>query len=472
MSVPNSKPSALSYQDNLVFNQLMTEMNPVIAYQLSEKRNVFNFFLRLINSKWGGSTPFFAADGKIISASRGSSFLQARIQSRSTPTPGVIRLAFESSVDAARVGDRVFYGNSFERMGLVKAAVNGSGGYIDILPLYDYTFSGSDFPVGAVVGIYGDNSLNFVSGQKDRRFHNPTLDYNYTSTVRDGYWVARREKGSTRVTTNGAQPSVFTKNGYWYNDMQVQMFRNLELSLEIDRRISERSKTVYADGERTTNGGFRWAVKNRGGDYFGFATPLTESVINNWIGGITDKLIGSSEPLLMFTGRGFRKALFDFYRDAIKYTGVLNTFGGHDVKSFNFKTFQVPGIMRDIVIIEDPLLDSVNVFGDRCTIPGYEQYTKAQMTAYIMSDSQIETTDGGYAPRFKQWHWGESEYLLGELSGMDKAAFLSNPADAEAMIKANPLSVSILTDATSVGVLTDSGIDGYGYGCGWIEPII
>lgn len=472
MSFPNTNPSALSYQNNLVFNQLLTQMNPGIVLELTNRRSVYNFFLRLMNKKFGGSTPFYAADGKIISASRGLDVIQARVQTRTAPAANTIRLTFDQPVDAARVNDKVIYGNAYERAGRVINVVNGAGGYIEIVPLYDFTFGVSDFAAGALLLIYGDNSVNFVSGQKARRFLNPTLDFNYTSTVREGMWVARREKGSTRVTTNGSQPTVFEQNGFWYTSFQLDALRRLEMSLDIDRRFSERGKTSYSDGERTTNGGFRWAVKNRGGDYLGFSTPLTETAWNNLVGSVYDKVIGTSTPLLLFAGRGLWATINSFYAQTITQTGILNTFAGEDVKGFNIPTYYIPGIAKQVAYIEDPILNDPRVFGDQCTIPGYTQFTKAQMTGMLMSDDMLESVGAGMQPMFRQWHWGQQEFLIGELKGLDQGNGGSLTPDADPIIRANPLSLATLDDATSVGVLTDTGIDGYGYGCGWIEPLV
>lgn len=472
MSAPNSNPSALSYQNNLVFHNLVTQFNPGVVLELTNRRSIFNFMLRMINKRFGGSTPFYAADGKIISASRGLDWIQARVLTRATPAPNTIRLTFDQPVEAARVNDKVIYNNAYERAGRVVAAVNGAGGYIDIVPLYDYSFAVSDFTAGSLLAIYGDNSVNFVSGQKARRFLTPTLDYNYTSTVRDGYWVSRREKGSTRVTTNGSQPNVFEHNGFWYTSFQLDMLRRIEMSVDFDRRFSERGITTYADGQRTTNGGLRWAVKNRGGDYLGFSTPLTETAWNNLVGSVYDKVIGTSTPLLFFAGRGLWATINSFYKQTIVKTGVLNTFAGEDVKGYNIPTYYIPGIAKEIAYIEDPLLNDPRVLGAPCTIPGYEGYTQAQMTGMLMSDDMFESVGAGMQPMFRQWHWGQSEFLIGELKGLDQGASIAGNPEVDNIIRGNPLSLATLDDASSVGVLTDTGIDGYGYGCGWIEPLL
>lgn len=468
MAIPASNPSALSYTNNLVFNQLITQMNPGIVYQLSNRRSTFNFFLRLINQKFGGSTPIYTKE--IVSASRGLDFIQARVQTR-TVVGGSLRLTFDTVVDGARLNDKVLYNNAYESMGRVVAAVNGVGGHIDIVPLYGTAFTGSDFAVGSLLAIYGDSSVNIISGQKERRFLNPTLDFNYTSTQREGYYIARREKISTRVTSNGSQPNVFELNGQWYNTFQTDMLMRLELSLDLDRRLSERSLTNSPDGERTTNGGVRWSVKNRGGDYLGFNTPLTEAAWNNWIGSVYDKNIGTTTPLVLFAGRGLWATINSFYQQTIQNTGILNTFAGEDVKGYNIPTFYVPGIGKEIAYVEDPLFNDPRVLGARCTIPGYQNYTIGQMSGFLMSDDAFQVVGGGTAPMFKQYHYGPSEYLIGELKGLEQAAVSSLPiGEVEAAIRANPLTVGTLEDASSVGVLTDSGIDGYGYGCGWIEP--
>jgi hypothetical protein len=471
--IPNTTPSSLSYTNNLVFNQLLTQMNPGIVYQLSNKRSIYNYFLRLINAKFGGSNALWT--DRIISASRGLDFIQARILTRTTPIAGQIRLTFDKPVDAARLNDKALYNNAYERMGRIVNAVNGVGGYIDIVPLYDFTFAGTDFPEQSLLALYGDNSVNLVSQQKERRFLNPTLDYNYTSTVREGMWVARREKISTRVTSDGSQPNVLIgPNGQWYNTFQVDMLNRLELSLDLDRKFSERGATSSADGTRTTNGGYRWSVKNRGGDYVGYNTPLTKTVWENWFGSMYDKNIASDdEAWPLFCGRGFWATVSGFYEQTITNAGILNTFAGEDVTGYTIPCFYIPGIEKKIAVIQDPVLNDPLVLGARCTIPGYEKYTIAQMTAYVMVGSSQQIVGGGSAPMFKQYHYGNSEFLIGELKGLDQGSMGGGiTAEADGVIRANPMSLATLDDVTSIGVLTDTGIDGYAYGGGWIEPII
>ncbi len=469
--IPNTNPSSLSYTNNLVFNQLLTQMNPGIVYELSNRRSVFNAMLRLINQKYGGSTAIYTKD--IVSASRGIDFIQTRVLTR-TAVGSELKLTFDTVVDGARINDKVLYNNAYDTMGRITAVQNGVGGFIVVSPLYGTAFTASDFAVGAQLAIYGDSSVNLVSSQKQRRFLNPTLDFNYTATQREGYYVARREKVSTRVTSNGSQPNVFELNGQWYNTFQQDMLMRLEASLDFDRRFSNRGIRQDPDGERTQNGGVRWAIKNRGGDYLGYSTPLAENAWNNLVGATYDKNIGTTTPILFFAGRGLWKQINNFYRQPIENTGILNTFAGKDVKGFNIPTFYVPGIGKEIAYIEDPLFNEPRAqLGTRCTIAGYENFTVGQMTGFLMSDMELRTTGGGMEPMFKQYHYGPSEYMIGELKGLEQAQISNLHANADladAAIRANPLTVGTLEDATSVGVLTDSGIDGYGYGCGWIEP--
>lgn len=468
---PNTQPQAGSFLDNLVVNQLITQMNPGIVYQLSNRQRVFNFALRMINQQSGGSKAIYTKE--IVSASRGLDFIRANVQTRSLVN-NKITLTFDAPVDGIRENDQIYYGIEWGDMGRVESFQNGQGGFAVIAPLYGQTFTASSFPVGSNVGIFGDSSVIIDSPAKGRRFLNPKLDFNYTSTTREGHWNARREKISTRVTSNGTQPDVFTLNGQWYEQGHIDMLNRLEFTLEMNRLFQERAEVIDNSGTRTTNGGVRWTIKNRGGIYAPFSTPITRSWFEAQLGAIYDQNIDVGGQYMLFTGRGFWASISSLYEQTIIQAGILNTWGGQDVSGFNIPLFTIPGVNKTIAVVEMPLFNEpILTNGIRCQIPGYQNYTRLQMTAFLMQDSLLRASDGRMLPQFTQYHYGPSEYLIGQLRGIDQATYVSMaPTEIRDRLTDNPLDVATLRDLTQMNVLTDSGIDGYGYGAAWFEPTI
>lgn len=472
MSVlPNTNPSALSYKDSLLANQLLVQMNPGVVYQLSNKASIFNYFRRLIDQKTGGSTSLWTPS--IVSASRGLDNIQVRVNTRSVSNAPIV-ITFDSLVDGARVNDRVYYGNAFERTGRVIEAVNGPGAYVKIVPNFDGSFTSADFPVGALIGIGGDISPNTVSQQKERRFLTPTLQENYWSTSREGYHVARYEKLSTRATTNGNQPSVFSKDGQWWTSFQMDMLERMEREMDWEMRFGwARPNTNEATGEYSRNGGVRWHVINRGGDYLKYTTPLNRDQVDAVLSNAVNKNIGADGNYMWFMGQGLWAILSSFSEDFIRYAGVLNTWAGEDVSGLNIPTYSIKGIAKTIAIVQDPRLNEKldGGLGTYSTIPGYTNYTLGQLTGFLMCDTPVRTPNGGTTPQFKKYHFGASEYVMGVMRGLDQNEFNSmSPSAAASFLSDNSLMVSTLQDASQVGVITQYGIDGTGYGCAWFEP--
>lgn len=469
--IPNTQPSALSFTNSLIANQLLTQMNPGVVYQLSNKKSVFNYMLRLVNQKAGGSIGLNTFE--IVSASRGWDYIQARINTRTGSTR--LRLTFDQPVLGARLNDKVFYGNETFRIGRIVEVVNGAGGYIDIIPAFNGTFTVADFPAGALIGIHGDVSPQTISNQKQRRFLNPTLQTNYFSTQREGYHQARFEKQSTRVTTNGSQPSVFVDedSGMWINSLQMDMLARLEQSMDWDYRFGGAQTWSDQDGDFATNGGVKWLIQNRGGDYLKYNTPLTRNQIDAFLGSMFDKNIGVNCNYAWFMGRGLFAVLNSFGEDFIRQAGTLNTWAGEDVTGLNIPVYYVSGIQTPIAIVPDPGFNEplYGGLGTRSTIPGYTQYTLGQLTGFLMCDAMISTPDGGMAPQLQQYHFGSQQYYMGVLKGIDANGFRGQgPTDSGNFLDQDSLAVATLQDATQVGVLTQFGIDGTGYGMAWIEP--
>jgi hypothetical protein len=177
---------------------------------------------------------------------------------------------------------------------------------------------------------------------------------------------------------------------------------------------------------------------------------------------------------MWFVGSGLWAALSAFNVDFIKYAGKLNTFGGEDVKGLNIDTYYIQGQSQTIAIVQDPLLNEATLGGlsTMCTIPGYTNYTIGQMTGMLISDIPVRDQTGMSVPVLKKWHFGESEYSMGVMQGIESNGFASIPnGSANSMLTNDSLAVATLQDVSQVGIIHQYALDGTGYGMGWIEPI-
>jgi hypothetical protein len=474
--VPKSIPSAGNFKDNLVFKNLITEMNPTEVYELSNKKAILGFFMRLVNKKAGAMSRAISTN-TIVSANRGLDFIQATIQDRTVSGSDLI-LKFDQPVEAARIGDIAFYNIKWDRQGRVVEKQNGVGGFVKVTPAPGVSaFVGTDFPVGAKLGLYGDLRQNTPSGPKERRFLNPDLEENYLSTSREGLWNARYEKVSTRVSTTGTTPTVYEFEGQWWTSMQQDMVYRMELSRELDLAFSTKGIQVESDGEYSRNGGVRWTVINRGGIYMPFSTAITRDYIESAFQQLAIQTLGSTSPIMFFCGMGLWNAINKVYEDQIRETGKLNTFGGEDVKGYNIPVFYVPGLNREVAMITIPILNEPELggLGAKTTITEYANYTLGQMTGFAMTDVMFQDAiSGAFLPQFTKYHFGQKEYMVGQLKGMDSAVRNSlsdgNFANALGSTIDSIEEVGTLIDVTELSILTQQGIDGYGRGVLWMEP--
>lgn len=467
-------PSAGSYKDNLVFNQLVTEMNPGTVFELSNRRSYLSAFTRILSQR-GGAMSRSIFLNEITSAYIERDIIQGTIAS-TTQVGAAVNVTFNPALEGVRKGDKVVNSNRWDKAARVVAVTNGVGGVVTLAPLYEgsTTISTADYPLGAQLTFYGDIRTNEVSGAKERRFTNPKLDFNYLSTSREGAWTARYEKISTRVTTNGSQPNVFEFNGMWYTAQQQQMVERMEFSKEMDIAFSNRDIYQTSEGEVSTNGGIRWTIKNRNGIYLPFSTALTRDVIEGFWQNIHVQTVGSTSPFIFFCGLGLWAAINKLYEGDIRETGKLNTFAGEDVSQFNIPMFTIPGVSRQVAIVEAPFLNDPEVIRSKTAIPEYSNYTTGQMTGFIFTD-RLMSWDGQAMPQFTRYHFGQKEFFVGRLKGMDNGSdFMPSGSQALEAIEGGEAitDVATLRDLTEISVLTQSGIDGYGYGSAWIEPII
>jgi hypothetical protein len=474
--VPKSIPSAGNFKDNLVYKNLLTEMNPTEVYELSNKKAILGFFVRLMNKK-AGSTSTPIATNTIISANRGLDFIQATIQARTVSGSDLI-LRFDQPVEAARIGDLAFYNIKWDRQGRVVDKLNGVGGFVKVTPAPGVSsWTAGDFPVGSKIGLYGDLRQNTPSGPKERRFLNPDLEENYLSTSREGLWNSRYEKQSTRVSTTGTTPSVFEFDGMWYTSMEQDMIYRMELSKEFDLAFSTKGIQVESDGEYSRNGGIRWSVINRGGLYMPFSTAITRDYIESAFQQLAVQTLGSTTPIVFFAGMGLWKAINNVYEDQIRQTGKLNTFGGEDVSGYEIPVFNIPGMSREVAMVTLPLFNEPELggLGAFTSIPEYANYTLGQMSGFAMTDSLFQDAiSGAFLPQFRKYHFGQREYMVGRLKGMDSAVNNSlsdsNVASAMSGMINSIEEVGTLVDVTEISILTQQGIDGYGRGVLWMEP--
>jgi hypothetical protein len=95
------------------------------------------------------------------------------------------------------------------------------------------------------------------------------LIYNYSAVKRDTYLASRRENIKSRI---------YYKDKFWGDaqlDLMVQRFlRQMEKQMLFSNQAQF---TSQVGGLSDMNGGVRWSIINRGGEYLPLASALTQA---------------------------------------------------------------------------------------------------------------------------------------------------------------------------------------------------
>jgi hypothetical protein len=447
-----AQTSPLNVADNLTIRSLSDRNDFRNVYDLSGGYNKFGMIVNILNMPFGGGKQFDTDRYEKSVMGRGHVIAQVAAVAQSGNT--VVITLSDATYNSFRVGD-VIVAADHSISGKVIAA---SAGSLTVEPT-ESTIAEMlvAFAANAYVKVLGDSSPNFYSDGKSPLYEFPELIYNYSAVKRDTYLASRRENIASRV---------YYKDKFWGDaqlDLMVQRFlRQMEKQMLFSNRAQF---TSQVGGESDLNGGVRWSIMNRGGEYLPLASALTESQFDNFLANVWSRKASRSTPMTLFMGRGMMQHIQRTFTDGyIENAGSMNTFGGSEVKGIDVRTYSIAGV--DVGFVELPVLNDTEFFPELTTVAGLSNRYRQQHTLFALDLDPIEVKGGGLAPAIEKIYRGPSEFYAGYIKGM---------ADAGVPTAENfkDYSVDIVSsvDAHRCDVMADNGIDMIGKYSGMIELV-
>lgn len=450
--------SPLNVAENLTIRSLSDRNDFRNVYDLSGGYNKFGMIVNILNMPFGGGKQFDTDKYEKSVMGRGHVIAQISAQAAAVGTTMVLSLAPQgtppAAVDTFRVGD-VVVAADHSVSGKVIATVAGS----ITIEATESTIAAMQaaFAVNAYVKVLGDSSPNFYSDGKSPLYEFPELIYNYSAVKRDTYLASRRENISSRI---------YYKDKFWGDaqlDLMVQRFlRQMEKQMLFSNQAQW---TSQVGGLSDMNGGVRWSIINRGGEYLPLASALTQAQFDNFLANVWSRKASRTTPLTLFMGRGMMQHIQRTFTDGyIVNAGSMNTFGGSEVKGIDVRTYAIAGV--EVAMVELPVLNDTEFFPELTSVAGLSNPYRQQHTLFALDLDPIEVKGGGLAPAIEKIYRGPSEFYAGYIKGM---------ADAGVPTAENfkDYSVDIVSsvDAHRCDVMADNGIDMIGKFCGMIELV-
>jgi hypothetical protein len=454
--MPNSP---LNVADNLTVRQLSDRNDFRNVYDLSGGYNKFGLIVNILNMPFGGSKQFDT--DRYEKSVMGRNHVIAQIATAATVgNTRVITLQPQGNppapVDTFRVGD-VVVAADHNVSGKVIATTPGS---ITLEPTESTIADvAAAFPntAGVYVKVLGDSSPNFYSDGKTALYEFPDLIHNFAAVKRDTYLASRRENIASRI---------YYKDKFWGDaqlDLMVQRFlRQMEKQMLFSNRAQF---TSQVGGPSDMNGGVRWSIINRGGEYLPLASALTEAQFDNFLANVWSRKASRTTPMTLFMGRGMMQHIQRTFTDGyIENAGSMNTFGGSEVKGVDVRTYSIAGV--EVGFVELPVLNDTEFFPELTTVAGLANPYRQQHTCFALDLDPIEVQGGGLAPAIEKIHRGPSEFYAGYIKGMADAGVPTAENFAD-------FSVDIVSsvDAHRCDVMADNGIDMIGQYSGMIELV-
>ena len=352
--------SPLNVADNLTVRSLSDRNDFRNVYDLSGGYNKFGMIVNILNMPFGGGKQFdtdkyeksVMGRGHVIAQVASGSIvgntLVLTLQPQGTPP---------APVDTFRVGD-VVVAADHSVSGKVIATTPGSitlEATESTLAAMNTAFS----TAGTYVKVLGDSSPNFYSDGKSPLYEFPELIYNYSAVKRDTYLASRRENIKSRI---------YYKDKFWGDaqlDLMVQRFlRQMEKQMLFSNQAQW---TSQVGGLSDMNGGVRWSIINRGGEYLPLASALTQAQFDNFLANVWSRKASRTTPITLFMGRGMMQHIQRNFTDGyIENAGTMNTFGGQEVKGVDVRKYTIAGV--EVAMVELPVLNDTEFFPELTSV--------------------------------------------------------------------------------------------------------
>ncbi len=456
--MPNNSLSPLLIEQNYTLRNLQDRNDFQRVYDLSGGYCKLSLWIEKLNMPMGGHKTF--KTDKYEKAFIGRDHVIAQIDT-ATQSGNTLVLTLQpvgtppQAYNAFRKNDGVVSSD----MGVWGIVVDAIPGQITIMPAGDDVVIAdlvSAFAASNYVKAIGDFQKNYNSGGKSRLAQYPDVDYNYSAIKRDSWYQSGRE---------GTQSRVSWGDGLWSDGFADETVKRLLRKRELMQIWGTRGQRPDEDGDLfDSNGGIRWSVMNRGGEYLPLAAPMTETQFDNWLAAVHTRKV-SGGAINIFMGQAMLYHIQkNFTQGYLTPVGRENTFGGEDVQGLDIRKYAIAGM--DVNFIELEALNDSELFPELSSISGLAMPNKMGHTAFSVDFNPVPVKGGGSAPAIELISRRDNPIMAGYLNGMDKAM-----SDSQLYSQLSTNSVQVVTDidASSFHCLIDDGIDMTGKFSGWIE---
>jgi len=314
-----------------------------------------------------------------------------------------------------RVGRTVLDSNNFE--GRVITAAAGS---VIIQPLANpAVFVAATHFNGALAGGCfikdgWDSSINQGSTGSSSLYEFPSPIYNYTAVTRANADWFRRNESATWVENAGK---------YWYSSIDVFAAQQYAKQEEFRAREGVRSQTTsLIGGVVNQSGGIYWAIKDtandgRGGVVRPMATNPVAADLEDFIMEIANRSTSPNTELIALCGRGaLANIQTNMTLQYISNSGVLNTFGGKEVKGLDVRTYSIAGVTVKFIL--DPYVSDKERFPELSAAPGGVIGTKRSNDILILDEGSFPAVGGGSNPAIERCYFGDKDITYGYMNGI------------------------------------------------------
>ena len=287
-------------------------------------------------------------------------------------------------------------------------------GFIKVMPVEGSTMASlvAEFTANKYIGTRYSSSPAKYSGATESRTYAPEYDYNFPS-------FRRVSQSWTTLDNQNSKPFFKDGTGAYrlYND--AARMKQFWKDLEAGWIYSNRSEEIVGGKQYFHNGGIDWAIKNRGGQVLEMTGALSQATWETFAGQIWDKNAANrnGDPLIIAGGRNGINTIRNFYTAQVLNTGILNTFGGVDVKGLNIPEISFNG-MR-FAFIELPFLNDPDYFPTFSSIPGLTGTTIKSNDIYVLDLSPVSVFNGtGISPAVEMFYFGKNPFGIAYIKGI------------------------------------------------------
>lgn len=229
-----------------------------------------------------------------------------------------------------------------------------------------------------------------------------------TSAIRDAITLNREDFTDTYINP---ETGMFALSQVDY------MLERIENAKEMKALYSKFGSQLEQDGEVSYSEGFFESVKKAetGGIYRPIGNEYTLDDFEEFSGAIADRRNEQKTRLSFLMGRHGLRVIQNFPKisDAVKFTGIENTFGGVKVEGYDVYNYSFAGISCEFGIL--PTLNNVRKFPTQSSVTS--KGTREQYTIICIDTGYRPTKEGTIVPAVEKIYFGDREETMGHVRG-------------------------------------------------------